>query len=46
MPTPINRIARAKTPLCWAVENGYEGVVKMPLGWDDVGPNKPNEGGC
>ena len=32
----------AQTPLSWAAENGYEGVVKLLLGRGDVNPDIPD----
>ena len=29
------------TPLAWAAHNAHEKVVKILLGWEEVGPDKP-----
>ena len=32
------------TPLCWAAENGHEGVVELLLGRKDIDPSCPDRG--
>jgi len=31
-------------PLAWAARNGHEEVVKILLGWEEVNPDKPDDG--